>query len=145
LLTQVAGRACRAGLPGTVVIQTYSPGHFAIQAAARHDYHAFYQDEIQYRQSGLYPPFSQLARLIRSERLDSACRQEAYSLADDLSAWIAAHPDFGIDLIGPAPCFISKSHDRFYWQILLRGADIHPILVNVPRGWAIDVDPMNLL
>jgi primosomal protein N' (replication factor Y) len=145
LLTQVAGRAGRAGLPGAVVIQTYAPGHFAIQAAALHDYHAFYRDEIRYRQEGLYPPFSQLARLMRSEHVDNKCRQEAYSLADDLSAWIAAHPDLGIDLIGPAPCFINKSQDRFYWQILLRGPDVHPILAHVRRGWAIDVDPMNLL
>ena len=38
----------------------------------------------------------------------------------------------GIEVIGPAPCFIRKSHDRFYWQILLRGADVHPILPEVP-------------
>ncbi|MDB5059614.1 MAG: primosomal protein, partial [Chloroflexi bacterium] len=54
LLTQVAGRAGRADLPGTVVVQTYVPGHFAIQAAANHDYAAFYQSEILYRQDGPY-------------------------------------------------------------------------------------------
>ena len=38
LLVQAAGRAGRAGLPGEVVIHTYNPEHYCIQAAARQDY-----------------------------------------------------------------------------------------------------------
>ncbi|MDB5060006.1 MAG: priA, partial [Chloroflexi bacterium] len=132
-------------LPGTVVVQTYVPGHFAIQAAANHDYAAFYQSEILYRQDGPYPPFSRLARLIYSDRSDESCSIEAHLLADKLHAWTASNPGLGIEVIGPAPCFVSKSHDRYYWQILLRSDDVHPILSEVPRGWSIDVDPVSLL
>ena len=145
LLTQVAGRAGRAELPGMVVVQTYAPSHFAIQAAAQHDYKAFFQDEITYRREGLYPPFSRLARLVRSDRAEHVCRTEAHRLAEQLREWMAVHPQAGIDLIGPAPCFISKAHDHYFWQILLRGHDLYPLLATVPTGWAIDVDPVNLL
>src|SRR6185437_4449877 len=70
LLTQVAGRAGRAALPGMVIVQTYTPGHFAIQAAAYHDYAAFYRDELRFRADGNYPPFSQLLRLTDTARTE---------------------------------------------------------------------------
>ena len=39
LLTQVAGRAGRGAEAGSVIIQTFNPQHFSIEAASRHDYH----------------------------------------------------------------------------------------------------------
>ncbi len=147
LLTQVSGRAGRAELPGTVVVQTYTPGHFAIVAAADHDYLAFYRAEVRYRKESLYPPFSRLVRLVKSGSSDAACYDDAHALVGQLQHWLESHAprQAAIEIIGPAPCFVAKSHDRFFWQILLRGGDIHPMLPQVPRGWAVDVDPMNLL
>jgi primosomal protein N' (replication factor Y) len=145
ILTQVAGRAGRAQLPGSVVVQTYTPAHFAIVAAAAHDYAAFYREEIQARQDGLYPPFARLVRLTFLDRVDERCRIEATKLTESLREWLISNPSTGIDIIGPAPCFIHKVSDRYHWQILLRGQNPHPILQGIPRGWSIDVDPMNLL
>jgi primosomal protein N' (replication factor Y) len=145
LLAQVAGRAGRAALPGRVVVQTYTPGHFAIQAAARHDYAAFYRDELRFRIDGTYPPYAQLLRLTYSARSEQACREEAGALARALEAWLGANLAAGLELIGPAPCFIGKANNNYFWQILVRGPDVHPILPRVPRGWAIDVDPMSML
>ena len=48
VLTQVAGRAGRGVLGGSVVLQTYQPEHYAIQSAADHDYTQFYIDEIRF-------------------------------------------------------------------------------------------------
>ncbi len=87
LLTQVSGRAGRAELPGVVVVQTYTPDHFAIAAAAEHDYLAFYRDELRYRRESGYPPFRRLARLVKSGPSDSACREEALALAERLQSW----------------------------------------------------------
>ncbi|MCL6594058.1 MAG: primosomal protein N', partial [Alicyclobacillus sp.] len=61
LLTQVSGRSGRADAPGQTVVQTYQPEHYAIQAAARHDYRAFYEQERKLRAAFQYPPFCELA------------------------------------------------------------------------------------
>ena len=66
LVSQVAGRAGRAGLPGKVIVQTYSPEHYAISAAANHDYRGFYEREIELREVGLFPPFAKFSRYVIS-------------------------------------------------------------------------------
>ena len=60
LLTQAAGRAGRGKRPGEAVIQTYQPEHYSIQAAARQDYPAFYEEEMGYRMLMAYPPAAHL-------------------------------------------------------------------------------------
>ena len=75
LLTQVAGRAGRGQAPGKVVLQTYFPGHYAVQYAAQHDFAGFYDKELRFRSWMHYPPYSALANvLVRSNKLDEALR-----------------------------------------------------------------------
>src|SRR5262249_30613339 len=57
LLTQVAGRAGRRSAGAQVVLQTYAPEHYALQAAQEHDYKAFYDQEIAFRRQTRQPPF----------------------------------------------------------------------------------------
>ena len=66
LLTQVAGRAGRAELPGRVILQTYSPEHPAIVHAVAQNFDGFAESELPYRQGMGYPPFAALS-LYRSE------------------------------------------------------------------------------
>ncbi len=68
LITQVAGRAGRAEVPGRVVVQTYDPEHYGIRLAAAQDYRAFYTRESAHRRAALYPPFTMIARIIYSGR-----------------------------------------------------------------------------
>ena len=65
LLTQVAGRAGRADLPGEVFIQTWQPKHYAVLAAAAHDYPTFYAQEVQARADAeaIWPPFTTLVNV----------------------------------------------------------------------------------
>lgn len=56
LLCQAAGRAGRGEKAGNVIIQTYSPEHYAIVAAARHSYENFFKEEYTYRKLMAYPP-----------------------------------------------------------------------------------------
>ncbi|MDH4368149.1 MAG: primosomal protein N', partial [Dehalococcoidia bacterium] len=77
LLCQVAGRAGRGVKAGKVIIQTYSPDNYIIEAAAKHDYLGFYYKEIEYRRRYDYPPFSQLVRLVYSHANEESCRREA--------------------------------------------------------------------
>ena len=66
LLTQVAGRAGRHQLPGEVFIQTYNPDHYSMLNAQQHDYRAFYDTEIHYREQLAYPPYSHLTLITLS-------------------------------------------------------------------------------
>ena len=77
LLAQVAGRAGRGVLGGRVVIQTYQPEHYAVQAAADHDYTTFYLDEIRFRTQHMLPPFRRLAKLIYADPIADRGKREA--------------------------------------------------------------------
>ena len=46
-----------------MVLQTFAPEHYVIQAAAQHDVKGFYQHELDQRKRLGYPPFSRLVRL----------------------------------------------------------------------------------
>ncbi len=75
LLTQVAGRAGRGELHGRVLIQTFYPEHYAIQDAVKQDYTAFFEREMNFRQTMAYPPFTSLANVIvRDTSLEKAIR-----------------------------------------------------------------------
>lgn len=64
LITQAAGRAGRGTEPGRVLIQTYTPDNYAVQAAKDHDYEAFYSKEIVFRQMRRQPPFSDFIQVV---------------------------------------------------------------------------------
>ena len=146
LLSQVAGRAGRGTLGGKVVIQTYSPEHYAIQAAARHDYSSFYDKEIEYRRQLHNPPFTRLACLTYSHTNDALCQREAERMKRLLSQEIDSQ-GIGIELIGPAPAYIHRLRGRFRWQLILRGSELSTFLspIPFPQGWTVDIDPLGLV
>jgi primosomal protein N' (replication factor Y) len=147
LLTQVAGRAGRGLLGGRVIVQTYNPDHYAIRAAARHDYERFAEQELAFRREQAYPPFQRLVRLEYRHRRQEKARLAAESLARTLRAVWAAKGRSSKDIIGPAPAFFAKRRDRFRWQIILRADDPADFLrqVDIPPGWRVDVDPVSVL
>lgn len=147
LLTQVAGRAGRGLLGGKVIIQTYAPEHYAIRAAAEHDFHTFYQQEMSHRRAIEYPPFSRLARLvIRAESIERA-QQEAERLFTLLEQRIADQHLGGTSLIGPAPCFYPRRDGLYRWHILVRGPTPTAVLTGLRSspGLQIDIDPVSVL
>ncbi|OGN90666.1 MAG: primosomal protein N' [Chloroflexi bacterium RBG_13_46_14] len=146
LLTQVAGRAGRGPLGGQVIIQTYSPDHYAVRAAASYDYPGLYNQEIEYRRQLRYPPFSQLASMIFLHRNDNACQKEAERLKKLINDEINMRGISGMSIIGPAPAFIHRLRGRYRWQIVLRGSELSEFLgdIPIPQGWAIDIDPVGL-
>jgi primosomal protein N' (replication factor Y) len=145
VLTQVAGRAGRGLLGGRVILQTFSPDHYAIRAAAGHDYEAFYQAEIGHRRDLGYPPFQRLARLLYRHTSDEKARHEAERMAARLSANLTSSGEPG-ELIGPAPCFFRRVRGDYRWQVILRSPNPAPLLPeDLPRGWSIDLDPVSLL
>jgi primosomal protein N' (replication factor Y) len=147
LLSQVAGRAGRGTLGGKVIIQTYTPEYYAIQAAARHDYSSFYEREIEYRRQLRNPPFNRLACLVYSHANDARCQREAERMKRVLSQEIDSQGIGEIELIGPAPAYIHRLRGRFRWQLILRGAGLSSFLspIPFPQGWTVDIDPLGLV
>jgi primosomal protein N' (replication factor Y) len=146
LLTQVAGRAGRSHRGGRVIIQTYNPNHYAIEAAARHDYAGFYTQELAHRRRLNYPPFGRLVALRFADRDPHRCLAET----ERLGRWLRAEIrrlGLSATLIGPAPCFLARVRGRYRWQIVVRIADPALLLGNValPRQWRVDVVPVSLL
>ena len=147
LLSQVAGRAGRGILGGRVIIQTYSPQHYAIQAAAKHDYASFYGREIEYRRQLYNPPFTRLACLVYSHTNEVLCQREAERMKRQLVTEIESRGIDDLTLIGPAPAFIYKLRRRYRWQLILRGSEPSALLsqIPIPQGWTVDIDPMGLV
>lgn len=113
LLTQAAGRAGRGRLAGNVVIQTYSPDHYSIQAAVDQDYEAFYAKEMMYRKMMNYPPACRMSAILfasADERRLTYCA----GLCADHAAGFDGEP---VQLIGPVRAPVYKVND-IYRKIL---------------------------
>ena len=145
LLAQVAGRAGRSILGGRVIIQTYTPEHYAIRMAARHDYEGFYERELNFRRAHGYPPYSRLARLLYTYSNEVRCQEEAEKMRQRLVAAFGSRRD--VRIIGPAPCFFKRLRGRYRWQIVVLAPEPSTLLRDVvlPEGWRVEVDPVTLL
>lgn len=145
LLSQVAGRAGRSPLGGRVIVQTYTPDHYAIVAASRHDFESFYRQEMRFRREQWYPPFTRLARLIYVDSDAARAEANATQVAQQLRQRIGDRED--VRLIGPAPCFFARHRGRYRWQLIISAEDpvewIRGLLLS--PSWRIDVDPVDLL
>jgi primosomal protein N' (replication factor Y) len=147
LLTQVAGRAGRDAVPGRVIIQTYTPQHYAIMSAADYDYRAFYERELVFRREHNIPPFTRLARLVYSHTNSARCQREAERmqrlLKDDINSLGLADTT----VIGPSPAYIQRVRGRYRWQLIIRSPEPEALLcqVPIPQGWIVDIDPVSLL
>lgn len=146
VLSQVAGRAGRGLLSGRVVLQTYMPDHYAIQAAAGHDYKSFYTRELDLRRAYGYPPFTKLARLVGAQHNADRVENEANKISKSLRMRIHEERATGTSIIGPAPCFFHRVKGKHRWQLILRGPN-PARLIDVPRpeGWRLEVEPLSLL
>jgi primosomal protein N' (replication factor Y) len=152
LLTQVAGRTGRIR-PGRAIYQTYRPEDPIIQSAAAHAYEDFVAAELAARRELGYPPFRRLIRVGLSGRRQGAAEAAACALAD---AFRNALQGEERDILGPAPAVFSRLHDRFRFQILIKGwlsfrekrwlADCLRVAREKQRGLdtILDIDPMGL-
>jgi primosomal protein N' (replication factor Y) (superfamily II helicase) len=128
LLTQVAGRTARGKLGGKVIIQTYHPGHYAVQAAAKHDYRSFYDQEIENRRQLAYPPFSDLLRFLFSDRDEQKVFEAATWLTGQLQQ---ATGD--AEILGPAPASLYRIKDQYRVQTIIKGRQLITIAPAVKK------------
>lgn len=146
LLTQVAGRAGRGSEAGRVIVQTFNPQHFCIDAASRHNYHEFYAAEIEARRRYGYPPFRQFVKLTYSHENRLRAQNEALLLREKLDRWIERLGLEQTDIVGPAPAIMERLQGKYRWQLILRGHNLQVLLrvLNTP-GWQIDIEPVSMM
>ena len=121
LLTQAAGRAGRGDKGGEVVIQTYSPEHYSIVAAAKQDYKEFYQQEIGYRSLMKYPPVWQMLVIFFSGRQKEEVRDLSQKAAD-----ILKRMEFLV--IGPGEASLARMKDQYRRVIYIKDADYQNLI-----------------
>ena len=153
LVTQVAGRAGREeGMPGRVLVQSYDPGHYALQSVLQHDVAGFVAKEKAFRQEAAYPPYRRLALLRFSSTLLK--EGEAFDLA--LRTHLPATQE--VEFLGPAPSPLFKLRNRYRWQLMIKEkvpgrlhAWLKPLLDTARQlashrlRVALDVDPYTFL
>ncbi len=150
LITQVAGRAGRSDLGGEVIVQTYTPEHYAVSFAAKHDFHGFYEREIESRRQLLFPPYVHFVKITMRSRKEENAQKAAEKLADTLRAKIK-----DVDIVGVAPSPMTKLRGYYRWNVILRTKDRQDIVAKLRvalHGFrkgtgvymAVDVDPMNM-
>lgn len=118
LLEQVAGRAGRKD-PGKVIVQTYSPDHYAIEYARKHDFEGFFAEEMSVRREALLPPYSVFFRFVFTGKKETAVREACMDFADGFKD---AFADIFDSLLlfdsGEAPIKKIQGHAR--WQVLIK-------------------------
>ena len=85
LITQAIGRSGRKEKPGTAIIQTYLPSHYAITFAARQDYELFYRKEMEMRKLQFYPPYAYLASVTLRAKNEESVIENTYRIVDFLN------------------------------------------------------------
>ena len=117
LITQVAGRAGRAGKPGEVLVQTYSPEHYCIQMAQRQDYEGFYRNEIAARKLMECPPFTHMAQVVLTGTREEMVIQGAEKLGRLMAHYAAGRQ---IEVLGPSPAALGRINNIFRWKLLIK-------------------------
>lgn len=142
LLYQVIGRVGRHAA-GKIVIQTFEPDSYVIAAAASRNYEAFYVKTLAERRTYRFPPFSYMMKLSCHRSSEAA----ANKAASDLRTKLATNR-LGVEVIGPVPSFRHRIGKNYYYQLVLRAkqrGSLTQLTKQIPAGWSIDLDPINLL
>jgi primosomal protein N' (replication factor Y) len=157
LITQVAGRTGRGEKGGRVIIQTFSPDHPAILAAAKHDYNRFVQQELPIRKTLNYPPYSQMIRIVVRGEHETKTLEFAQMFADKLRSALQPPATCRLpSILGPAPAPFAKLRNLYRFHIHLRsqhGEHLRDTVRSVSNAlktppeiqWIIDIDPVDML
>ena len=143
MLTQVVGRAGRGDTPGEAMIQTLVPEHQVLQLAARQDYGAFYDLEIQMRQVQQCPPFGDLAQITFVGQEEAHVLRGAAKFRESLASCLRLpqYQETTCTVLGPAPCPVPKINYNFRYRLTLRcrmTKDLRALIAHLLRQFAAD-------
>jgi len=153
LIAQVAGRTGRGPKGGRVIVQAYTPEHYSVACASRHDYLAFARTELEHRRQLGYPPFGRIARVLLRGADDNKAAARAEAIAARLHEHAAARK---CTVLGPVPCPISFINRQYRYHVIVKAGSayhLHRLLDDADKEIAstsavtvaVDVDPMSML
>ena len=148
LITQAAGRAGRGDAPGRVLVQCYTPEHYAVHFAIAHDYRSFYEKELEMRRTLFFPPFCRLIKLTFHDENGEKARAEAEAFRRRFAAFFGG--DERHRLIGPAPAVVEKFRGVYRFDVLIKTAvlpEVQEFLrqdgLHLRQDVWIDIDPIS--
>ena len=115
LLSQVSGRSGRSTKPGSVVIQTFNPDHYAIDLVRKHDYLGFYKQEMMIRRQLKYPPYYFLCNIRISGKNASYILSEALKIKGSLEKNLS-----NTYILGPSNSNVFKVNNIYRYNIILK-------------------------
>ena len=118
LITQAAGRAGRGDSQGHVVIQTYSPEHYAVAFASQHDYKGFFETEKQLRAYMVYPPYSDLFQIVFTAKREDAAKDGAESWYERIRGRMAREDQEMV--FPPQQAYLGKIKDIYRYSMLIK-------------------------
>lgn len=114
LITQAAGRAGRAEDKGRVYLQSLRPDNPLLMYAAKQDYEAFYESEINYREAMKLPPFKAVGEIVLSLPDEDMLAQRTVELGRYLKDFLSYQDKvLGFELYGPVPAPIYELRGRY--------------------------------
>lgn len=118
LITQAAGRAGRGDSQGHVIIQTYSPEHYAVAFASQHDYKGFFETEKQLRAYMGYPPYSDLFQIVFTAKREDAAKDGAESWYERIRGRMAREDQEMV--FPPQQAYLGKIKDIYRYSMLIK-------------------------
>ncbi len=158
LITQVAGRAGRAGQPGKVILQTRAADHPLLIQLTEDGYFAFADQALNDRRAARLPPYSHMA-LLRAEGLHpqhvDGFLQTAANLTEQLNRHYQQQEP---ECLGPVPAPMERLGGRYRAHLLFISSQrkplhqlLHALCFNLEQlpgarqvRWSLDVDPVDL-
>ena len=121
IITQVVGRAGRAGGESRAVIQTTDPENAVISLAKAQDYDAFYKQEILTRKLMTYPPFCDIC-MVAATSIDSALANDTINqvFSNIKDALSSEYSDVKLIIMGPSLASVSKVNNRYRYKMIIK-------------------------
>lgn len=119
LITQVSGRAGRKNGGGKVFLQTFNPKHFVYRFVANKNYEAFFDQEINVRETTNFPPFAVIVRLLVSHEKEDVAYQKTKNIFENLKVLKSEFQENIVFLNAMASPY-ARLKNKYRFQVLIR-------------------------